>query len=487
MFDQPTRYRDLLAYLRQFSRNDFLLELSKASAGWNGEIQFADGTLNPFAPHLVSGVAASVISRGYPRGLAPTRQQVAEACHIFFALEHPGRPGDELFTERLVARILYQQWPYRRVDLSHWARPVALFADTQPASGRLLSVIDDDWSTELLGGGVREFVSVGFSLYSAATRGYSYPLPEHAGGAALYDLHGGQQRFEAVVERSFVSDIDSYKAERRKFTDALVGTSAEKLIGEPFAFNPLVSRPLLRGIQENVAVAPSVEDIALRTSCPGIIYEGLARWKGRFTTDVGYLFEAYVGRQLALFDSANVLPELSYRTGQGDQLSVDWIVVHPAAVLLVECKSALPRRDVYEASDAFGEAHENIGHGITQVNRSADAIVRGVREFQGIPTDRPIVGIVVTLGNFDSANDPGIRAHLANTEVPTSIAGIDFLERLVTLADHDVRSFAHQARAKAASNAYEPRGVLEGVETSPNPILEAAFDSIPCIEAVMGT
>lgn len=487
MSDQPTRYRDLLAHVRRFSRSDFLLELSRASAGWSGEVQFPDGTLNPFAPHLVSGVAASVISRGYPNGLAPTREQVAAACNMFFALEHPGAPGDDIFTERLVARILYQQWPYRRVDLSHWARPVALFADTQPVASRSLGVLHGDWSTELLGGGVREFVSVGFLLYSAATSGHGYPFPDGAESAAVYDLHGGQRRFEGLVEQSFVSDIDVYKAERRTFTDALVGTSAEKLVREPFAFNPLVSRPLLRGIQDNLAIAPSVEDIALRTSCAGIVYEGLAKWEGGFTTDVGYLFEAYVGRQLGLLGAARVTPEVSYRIGRDNLMSVDWIVVHQAAVLLVECKSALPRRDIYEASDAFREAHEKIGRGIAQVNRTADAIARRVREFKDIPDDRPIVGIVVTLGNFESANDPAIRAHLANAEVPTSIAGIDFVERLVTLSAQDFESFVQQALTAAESNAYEPRGVLTGIEVSPNPILEAAFDSIPCIEAVPRT
>lgn len=486
MSDQPTRYRDLLAHVRRFSRSDFLLELSRASAGWNGDVQFPDGTLNPFAPHLVSGVAASAISRGYPNGLAPTREQVAAACKMFFALEHPGAPGDDLFTERLIARILYQQWPYRRVDLSHWARPVALFADTQPAASRSLGVIHGDWSTELLGGSVRDFVSVGFLLYSAATSGHGYPLPDDALSPTIHDLHGGRHRFESLVEQSFVSDIDTCKVERRTFTDALVGTSAEKLVREPFAFNPLVSHPLLRGIQDNVAIAPSVEDIALRTSCAGIVYEGLAKWEGGFTTDVGYLFEAYVGKQLELLGAARVTSEVSYRSGRDNLMSVDWIVVHHAAVLLVECKSALPRRDICEASDAFREAHEKIGRGIDQVNRTADAIVRGVPEFQDIPDDRPIFGLVVTLGNFDAANDPAIRAHLGKARVPTSIAGIDFLERLATLSAQGFGAFVDQALA-AENNAYEPRGVLEGIEVSPNPILEAAFDSIPCIAAVPGS
>ncbi|MFB7280316.1 hypothetical protein ACFCZV_24745 [Streptomyces hydrogenans] len=77
----------------------------------------------------------------------------------------------------------------------------------------------------------------------------------------------------------------------------------------------------------------------------GLFYTGHGHYKGKdaetflaFTRDLAELFEQYVGRHVRLLPGAEVIPEISYGESVGKK-SVDWIVVLPSLVLLVEVKS----------------------------------------------------------------------------------------------------------------------------------------------------
>lgn len=59
-----------------------------------------------------------------------------------------------------------------------------------------------------------------------------------------------------------------------------------------------------------------------------------------FTRDLGDLFEQYVGPHLRLLPDIEIFPEIVY--GKNGEKSVDWIVVLPGLVLLVEVKSVRP-------------------------------------------------------------------------------------------------------------------------------------------------
>jgi Nuclease-related domain len=71
-----------------------------------------------------------------------------------------------------------------------------------------------------------------------------------------------------------------------------------------------------------------------------VYYLGVEKWGNAFAEDCGLLFELYVGRQLGTLHNVQVNPQVSHEKGQNR--SVDWIVVCPNAVLLVEVKSVRP-------------------------------------------------------------------------------------------------------------------------------------------------
>jgi len=113
-----------------------------------------------------------------------------------------------------------------------------------------------------------------------------------------------------------------------------------------------------------------------------------------------------VGRQLETIAGAEVHHEILYAGRNGEVATVDWIVVMPGAVLLVECKSALPRRDVVEGRETFREGHEQVIKGRKQLAETAAAIRNGRHsELATLPSDRPMAGLVVTLGSFYAANE----------------------------------------------------------------------------------
>lgn len=478
-----TTYQDFLATVRAYDRDALLRALARASSEWDGSTHNSKGEIHPFLPWNVEGAAAVVISRGTRGKKTPTLEDVAWVCYLFSNLEHPGAPGEADFALQLLARFLYQQMPYQRLSLKEWARTVALFAETEFKLHHHPKVMQPGWDQELLKGSIRDFVSIGFCLLAALSNGSFYPFIWGSGIKDVVDLLGGQDAFDAVVEHNFLTDIDEFKRQRRAAVDDLVGSPAEKWKREPFAYNPLRARPLVAGVVEAVWVAPCVPAVELRTSSLGVIYSGLARWQTDFTTDVGHLFEEYVGRHLALIPGGVVSPEISYRVGRAIKLSVDWLVVLPDAVLLIECKSMIPSRAIREGLEDLADAHNRLSVAIGQVNRTAQAVVDRLPEFQLIPNDRPMIGLIVTLGTFDLANDFEIRSRLTDADIPTAIMGIEAMEDFVTLKQADLAAVAQDVDASLieGTNILDPKEWLAEAAFSPNPILETAFASVPII------
>jgi len=76
-----------------------------------------------------------------------------------------------------------------------------------------------------------------------------------------------------------------------------------------YGFNPLMSRPVIVGLTDDwLTPVPGV--LARRISSLGIYYAGVDRWKNAFADDLGNVFENYVGRNLALLESAEVHHEI---------------------------------------------------------------------------------------------------------------------------------------------------------------------------------
>jgi hypothetical protein len=243
---------------------------------------------------------------------------------------------------------------------------------------------------------------------------------------------------------------------------------------------------LISGVIPGLAFAPSPDEIYRRASAEGVVYEGLGKYGTHFTTDVGHFFEGYIGRQLGLIENAEVFPEAHYFTREGQKKTVDWLIVLPSAVLLVECKSVLPRRDVVEGWATFRDGHDQIRKGYEQIAATVDAIGAARPELKHIPLDRPFMGLVVTLGAFPAANDTEVLGKPPRGVVSGSVDA-EFIEGFVTMPGTDIDAFVQRMLEMPLGQFAEPRNLTDGLRTSANALLEEAFDSLPVIRDLPAT
>lgn len=155
----------------------------------------------------------------------------------------------------------------------------------------------------------------------------------------------------------------------------------------------------------------------------GLYYSGVTRFGSAFAQDLRDLFEAHVGCQLELLPDATIRTEIVY--GRSNALSVDWIVVTDELVLLVEVKSERPTWHLSLASEQrISEVNRMLGRANTQIDNTAALIASGQKESAGIPTNRPVHGLIVTTEPFHIINAPVQRPQLAATTVPVTVCSI---------------------------------------------------------------
>ncbi|MCE0510394.1 NERD domain-containing protein [Microbacterium sp. KKR3/1] len=380
----------------------------------------------------------------------------------------------------MVLRLIYSQALFQTPDAGmHWARAVALFRDTTFQDDYIPEVMRAGWQDDLLGCSVDQWVSVGFALHSALLNGSVYPFKWTSELTRALDALGGTEGFDRIVRRGFTTTVAESREMRRAQLRRFDGTASERLVREPFSFNPLFASPLISDVA-NHFVAPCFPAIEVRASALGILHEGSNRWGEAFRRDAGHLFEQYVGRQLRQIRGAEVLPEQEIGPKKARGKSIDWFVVMPEAVLLIECKGMAPDRALQEGLGSVEQAHRRLDKPIVQINKTAKALASGDVGLSAVPRDRPLVALVVTFGNFAVANAPNVRESLTVAEVPTAFVGVDFLEALVTTDPVEMSRYFAQATAPEGRPGVLPMEDLDLIGGS-NELLDDAFDSLPIL------
>jgi hypothetical protein len=214
----------------------------------------------------------------------------------------------------------------------------------------------------------------------------------------------------------------------------------------------------------------------------GVYFTGLGYYGDRFARDLGHLFEQYIGRQLRLLAGAQVLPEITYSSRTGSRKTVDWIVVLPEVVLLVEVKSAIPTEPVrLGAPDAADAMVSKIGKAFTQIDVTAQLIADRHPALAAVPADRPVLGLAVTLEPFHVANAPFNLLPAART--PVTVADAAEIEVLVTITGTSPGRLLLDRAADDVRSTWSLDTALNGYVRSRNPILDDAWNSYPWASA----
>lgn len=249
--------------------------------------------------------------------------------------------------------------------------------------------------------------------------------------------------------------------------------------------NPLRSRPLVRGFGCDYLI-PVTPAVLGKVSPMGLYYTGMEHFGSgseafeRFAEDLGELFEHYVGRHLRLLPDAEVYHEIAYGKG-GGQNSVDWIVVLPGLVLLLDAKAARPTTRLrLGPQQTFGdELNQKLGKAIEkQIPNTAKLIRDRHPKFAHIPHDRPMFGIVMTMEPYHLVNTPELRQVLPATDVPTVVASVSELEDAVVATAPSLEEAILAQIEQPPPAGWSLRALADGRPVI-SPILDEAWALLP--------
>jgi len=404
-----------------------------------------------------------------------TQRDLQELAAAYNALADPLTAGtaspEDLHA--FFVRVSYEQFPYQMSLFSEITRPVALFSlDVKT------SVISEEFWDGMLGCSLIQFLSAAFILTVAAEKsggwfdfawldGETYrPILEVVDKTTVLEV---AQRALSLSPEGFRESANAYRS-----TDPLL---------RRFDYNPLVADPFVR-LQECRMLAPVAQLLTRPLSVEGLYYAGLEYLgdeaeKGRFTQDIGHLFEAYVGVQLQHFPNAEVMPEIVY--DKDHKRSVDWIVVWDDLVLLVEAKATrLGLQARMGTEQLLVDLDRTLGKAIRQIAVSSDRIRDEHPSFAAVPHDRPIMGLVVTLEPYFHVNSSQARAFLPDPAIPTIACSARELEQLVQVGRVESASQLLQTIAADAQRYnFDLTASLGDRTVEHNPVLLEAWRRLP--------
>jgi hypothetical protein len=478
-FNRQVTDQEYRGLVRKYKPSSFLPLVAAYAARYGGP---GDPWLNsPYrihTPWALADVARVSLAYGLDFGRADaTDDDLLTILAAYDSLDDPFRresDRDEALRGFLL-RKAGEQFAWQAPEYSTLARSAAVFSHTVP--NRPLKYILPGWDVGLFGCSLSDYVGAAQLLWASALACNGHFDP------ALFSTPDGERISRHVDKAAVLHALDTHfaidKAEFRvKDEEVRKRTAHRNPQLRRYTFNTLRSRPAVTGFGRGY-LCPGPKLVLSKASPWGLYFSGLERFGTDFTTEIGYFFEQYIGRQLALLD-AQVLPEIRYKEGKQYLDGVDWIVVFDDLVLLVEVKSVIPTEPVLlGTSDATEHIVGKLKKAYRQINKTAGLIKDRRPEFQVIPGDRPILGMAVTLEPFYLTEAPFLRYFLPETQVPVSVASAAEIEELVTITDSPISALLLERNADEERSTWSVGVALQGHERHRNPILEAGWNTYP--------
>ncbi|CAM5344148.1 putative protein OS=Streptomyces griseomycini OX=66895 GN=FHS37_007658 PE=4 SV=1 [Streptomyces griseomycini] len=476
---RAVRDGEYVARVRRHRPSALLPLIARASATYSWESSWLQSPYRKYTPWALADAARVSLACGNEYRKDASDADLLQILDMYVRLEdHFLRDTDEDALGRWLLRASGEQMTYQEPVFQDLARAAAML--TQTSGTRPARCLRPGWEEELLGASLSHYVGIAQLLWASAIScaGRFDPDSLTAPGAKRICAEIPAATIMSVTEKHFVTDTAAFRQANdraRMTTDPLL---------RRYEYNPLRGTPLVEGYGPGL-LAPVSQLIPAKASPLGIYYTGVARFGNAFAQDLGDLFEAYVGRQLGLLPDATVHPEIVY--GRGNALSVDWIVVTEELVLLVEVKSVRPTAHLRLASEQrVDEVKRMLGRAYEQIDNTAALIAGGQKEFAGVPTDRPVHGLIVTMEPFHIVNAPVQRPQLPATTVPVTVCSISELENMVTITDAPVGRLLLERAADPQRSTYALREALSGHTHARNAVLDAGWDSYPWRHAAAG-
>lgn len=472
------KYSDFVQRVRAHRPTELLPALARVSAAEQARrIGGGDALEVPLGLHpwVVAAMARESLAFGSEHRAAPvTDKALRRMVRAFLDLPDDGLvTGSPDALEDFLIRIAFEQFV--------WNEP--LFGEMS----RVLAMLDRDYDSEL------EVLSP-----DAWSDLLGVPLIDYVTATMLFGtgvlVNAGRFDPKWLDQDNFMPVFDEIPRESVDTVWQLFSANLEDLHvraadhrhpdGElrRLDWNPLQEKPFVR-VPSGDYVAPQAAYVHQRASVNGLYFAGVSRWGDAFTRDLGVVLEGYAGEQLALLGPTVLKHDLEYERGQN---AVDWIVVLDDIVLLVESKSArvaVPGR--LALKPYIEDVRRDVGHGLSQIDKTHDLIVAAHPAFDFVPKDRPIRGIVVTAEPHHLINASRIGQYLTHA-TPAVIMSIGEFEDAVEEELCKPGSLWQDITDVPSEDAGSVRRILHdrrkawGAGGRPrNPILDKAWQRLP--------
>ena len=481
-FDVRTKYSEFRQAVRRHAPSELIPYISAHAAknlnpfnGGNSD-QWRQG----FAPWFYSSVARDSIIYGNEDRHKPVCDgDIIKLRNLFMdapvGIEELAK--DEPMLAVLVQGISYEQFPYQTGVKEELARSYLLFAEDLDDGGKPSFPRPNDW-VPVIGGTIAEALSASFVFAIGAHKNAGVVDP------AWLDSIWSKELEDTLPRSAAAKVLDHLTA-----TIEQAKQDARTVIKAPFdypkyAYNPLVKTPIL-DLGTGPRYAPQPYFIQTAMTAENLYYRGIRVWdRHRFGKAVGLRVQDYVGRQLRHTGNLDVRPEFRWESKSGGIDSTDWFLVTPSATIIIECKSVRTTPEMRSGTrEGLAITAGKLTKAFEQINENARQLRAGNPEFSDIPTDRPLIGLVVTAEPLYVANSSEVRAMLPKTEIPTLTISLRDIETLAVLPP-EVLGDALCSLVGRDTETYMLslglRNVLpEGFEIPVNELLDRAFkDSI---------
>jgi hypothetical protein len=446
-----------------------------AAAGARYWQDWLDSPYRKYTPWALADAARVSLACGNEHRRDATEQDLLQILNAYSQLDD--RFLHDSDAHAFLLRMAGQQMTWQVPEYETLARTAALFEQTTPQQP--MECLRPGWDTELFGCTLREYAGTAQLAWASAITcaGRFDPAVFDTPDGELIARHVGRDTVIRVLDTHFATTVSQFGTDDQ---EAVTRAGRDDRLRR-YTSNPFRGRPLITGFGPGY-LCP-VPYLALAKATPwGVYFTGMAHYGQGFAHDLGHLFEQYIGRQLQLLPHAQVLGEITYTSHKSTRKTVDWIVILPEAVLLVEVKSAIPTEPVrLGTAEAVDAIVAKLSKALRQIDATAQLIADHDPALAVVPTDRPVLGLAVTLEPFHIAN-AGFGA-LPVTRTPTTVADAAEIENLVTVSDIPPGRLLLDRAADSVRSSWSLDTAFNGHARSLNPILDQAWDSYPWASA----
>jgi hypothetical protein len=422
-------YAEFIQNVRKFRTVDVLEAVAAFSAGVSEPESGPDQWLQASPWGLAKIAKESIVagSQFFRQAHDLSAREVLKLHNTFANTADVPRDMEEQELGRLILlQLSYEQFVYGQYDHDSWARSLAIMHFTPLRHPQI--DFDESYIFDLFEMPISEAIN-GLWLMGQVCR-----LNRGIWRDDLLQVHDMQEVLKWVSLETLINLRKQISMPIQSFKSLVTETGESQ--GSPYRrweANPLIAYPLV-DLLDGRYVAPQYRLVSKLAAPDALAYRGFIKRGADFTTQLGPIFEQYVGDQLKLIGTDSVSGEIKFQHGKTKLASIDWFVELNDCILLVEVKSARPNDAVRSGRVDIKTAYKAaLGRAYAQITETKKYIDSGRVEFQRYSTGKKLIGIVVTLEPFYLANSGLFLEYEQDSGLPILQASAAEIEELVLI------------------------------------------------------